>query len=143
MFGFNLNFKKLELEKEIFLLEGRRKSAETELELETSLTQMKIDLSEAEIKHQKEIKTIEHKRKIADEDIKHMIKMKEEKIELQYQKKIVELEKQKAEEIAKVKDDYRDKMEEQLKTETQNVERKFESILKRLPNVNVRLKGEA
>jgi len=82
------------------------------------------------------------KKKLDEEDIKHMVKMKEEKLEMTFQKKVLEVEKSHDEKLMKTKDQYRDKMEERLEKETANIKSMYEDILARLPNVNVRLKGE-
>ena len=82
------------------------------------------------------------KKKLDEEDIKHMVKMKEEKLEMTFQKKVLEVEKIHDEKLMKTKDQYRDKMEERLEKETANIKSMYEDILARLPNVNVRLKGE-
>jgi len=81
-----------------------------------------------------EVEDLKLKKKISDEDIKHMVKMKQEKL-------ILEREKEEA--IAVVKDEYRDKLEKHLKDETGNMKTMYGQILERLPNVQVRLKGEA
>jgi len=82
------------------------------------------------------------KKKLDEEDIKHMVKMKEEKLEMTFQKKVLEVEKIHDEKLMKTKDQYRDKMEERLEKETANIKSMYEDILARLPNVNVRLKGD-
>ena len=82
------------------------------------------------------------KKKMDEEDIKHMVKMKEEKLDMEFQKKVLEVEKSHDEKLMETKDQYRDKMEERLEKETANIKSMYEDILARLPNVNVRLKGE-
>ena len=82
------------------------------------------------------------KKKLDEEDIKHMVKMKEEKLEMTFQKRVLEVEKAHDEKLMKTKDQYRDKMEERLEKETANIKSMYEDILARLPNVNVRLKGD-
>ena len=49
---------------------------------------------------------------------------------------------EKNKEIAKVKDEYRDKVEEQLETRAKETKEMYNEILKRLPDVNVKLRGE-
>lgn len=100
------------------------------------------DSLEAEVKRLKEeIQKLEVKRKIEDEDIKHMIKMKEERKDLEYERKVAEIEASKAEEIAAIKDEYRDKIEQQLETQKDDMKEMYGEILKRLPDMSVRLKG--
>lgn len=100
------------------------------------------DSLEAEVKRLKEeIQKLKVKRKIEDEDIKHMIKMKEERKDLEYERKVAEIEASKAEEIAAIKDEYRDKIEQQLETQKDDMKEMYGEILKRLPDMSVRLKG--
>jgi len=90
----------------------------------------------------KDIDLAENKRKIEEEDLKHMIKMAEERNEIKLEKKVMENDKQKAKEIADVKDKYRDKLEKRLQTEVDNIKEMYGQILERLPTVTARLKGE-
>ncbi len=90
-----------------------------------------------------EVADLKLKKKMSEEDIKHMVKIRQEKLDIEHEKKIMEIERTKANEIAAVKDDYRDKMEKRLQAETTNMKDMYSEILQRLPNVNVRLKGDA
>ena len=81
-------------------------------------------------------------RKIEDEDIKHMVKIKESELDIMHQKKGLELQRKSDEEISRVKDNYRDKLESFLKGQVKDVKEMYGQILKRLPDVNVRLKGD-
>lgn len=89
-----------------------------------------------------EIASLKLKKKIEDEDIKHMVKLKEERQEVKFQKKELEMEKDKADEIAKVKDGYRDKTEEQLQKRNDELKEMYGEILARLPNINVKMNGK-
>lgn len=101
------------------------------------------DCLEKEVRALKrEVEDLKLKRKIEDEDIKHMVRMKEERLDLEHQKKEAELERQKHEAIAEVKDKYRDKTENQLEKRAEDLKGMYAEILKRLPDVNVRLKGD-
>ena len=77
------------------------------------------------------------------ENIKHLTKLKEEKDAVTAERLKVKMEGEKQEAIAVVKDEYRDKTEKQLTTERDNIKSMYESILARLPNVNIegKLKG--
>lgn len=101
------------------------------------------ELKKSKEKGEKDLRELQHKKKMEEEDIKHMVRMKEERMEVEQQKKIVELEKEKNEEIAKVKDEYRDKVEQSLEKRGTEIKEMYDEILKRLPDVSVRLKGEA
>jgi len=119
-------------DKKIKELEDKREALELKNDkLETERDTLKEDVADLKLK-----------KKIEDEDIKHMVKMKEEALEIKFQKKEMELEKAKNNEVAKVKDDYRDKMESQLEKRGTEIKGMYSEILERLPNVNVRLKKE-
>lgn len=90
-----------------------------------------------------EVEDLKIQKKVSEEDIKHMTKMKEEKLDIAHQKNKLQLEQEKNEAVAKVKDEYRDKLEKRLETEVTNIKEMYGQILERLPNVNMRLKGEA
>lgn len=107
-------------------------SLETERDrLNDSLLSTKNDLSE-----------LKQKKKMEDEDIRHLVKLKESKLEIEFKKKEVELERQQQCAIADVKDEHRDKLEKILNTQIEQGEKRYAEILSRLPDVNVRLKGE-
>lgn len=89
-----------------------------------------------------ELAELKQKRKMEDEDIRHLVKIKESKLDLDYQKKEVALERKFQEDKAAVKDEYRDKLEKELQAQLERMQTMYGEILNRLPNVNVRLKGE-
>lgn len=89
-----------------------------------------------------EVEKLKLKKKLEDEDIKHMVKINEERLNIEHEKKVMETEKKKDVEVAKVKDDYRNKMELNLEKQIGNMKEMYGEILERLPNVNVKLKGE-
>lgn len=89
-----------------------------------------------------ELATLKQKKKMEDEDIRHLVKIKEEKLNIEHQKRELERDRQKEAEIAKVKDEYRDKMERELQKQIDRMKDMYGEILQRLPNVNVRLKGD-
>ncbi len=100
-----------------------------------SLREQKHDLS-------LEVEKVKLEKKNEMEETKHLVKLRDEKREIEFKKKEMDLEAQKAKDIAEVKDAYRDKMEAQLKNETENIKVMYGQILERLPNVRVGLKGE-
>ena len=85
-----------------------------------------------------EIADLKHEKKITEEDIKHMVRIREERIEVENEKKNLQRDREKEEAIAKVKDEYRDKMEKRLQTEVDNIREMYTEILARLPMVTVR-----
>lgn len=84
-----------------------------------------------------DIKKLELDKKNEMEETKHLVKLRDEKREIEFKKKEMDLEAAKAIAIASVKDDYRDKMEAQLKNETDAIKTMYAQILERLPNYNV------
>ena len=80
---------------------------------------------------------------MSEEDIQHMVKMKEEKNALELEKEKIRLQGEQAERIAKVKDEYRDKVEKGLEKQNDNLKTMYGQILERLPDVKVKLTGEA
>ena len=113
-------------------LEGEKKALEIVIEsLRSDVREAKDDLADTK-----------HERKMSDEDIKHMVKIAKEKDALTLQKKVMDCDSEKEKAIAKVKDEYRDKMEERLQKEVEGIKEMYGQILERLPNVNARLKGD-
>ena len=89
-----------------------------------------------------EVEDLKSKKKIEEEQIKHLVKIKDEKRELEYKRKEMDLESKKNDEIAKVKDKYRDKMEENLISQKDDIKSMYSEILTRLPNVNAKISGK-
>lgn len=87
-----------------------------------------------------QVEDLKIEKKTSEEDIKHMVKMKEERLDIEFQKKVMELERKKQEEVAKVKDDYRDKLETNLVAQKDDIKDMYGEILERLPNINARLR---
>lgn len=81
-------------------------------------------------------------KKISEEDIRHMLKMGEERTEIEKEKYKLTCDAEKAEAITKVRDEYRDKIEAFLKGQIEDNKKAYESILDRLPDVNVKLRGD-
>lgn len=89
-----------------------------------------------------ELAELKQKRKMEDEDIRHMVKIKEAKLDIDHQKRLLEVDREKEQAIAQVKDQYRDKMETFLGKQVEDIKQMYGEILGRLPNVQVRLKGD-
>ena len=91
-------------------------------DLSTDVLDMKIEklederdsLTDENRKVKDQLAELKQKRKMEDEDIRHLVKIKESKLDIDHQKKQVELERAQQETIAKVKDEYRDKLEKEL-----------------------------
>ncbi len=120
---------------------GNQRSERVKLQI-TTLESERDTLNDNLVSVRNELSELKQKRKMEDEDIRHMVKIKEGKLDLEHQKKQVELERQQQTAIATVKDDYRDKLESTLQSQIKDVKGMYSEILKRLPNVNVRLKGD-
>jgi len=88
-----------------------------------------------------DLDTLSHEKKIAEEDIKHMVKLKEERLEIEHQKRLNDMVLEKSKDIATIKDEYRDKLEEFLQAQVKDMRKMYEQILNRLPDINVSLKG--
>ena len=89
-----------------------------------------------------EVEKVKLEKKNEMEETKHLVKLRDEKREIEFKKKEMDIEAEKAKAIAEVKDTYRDKMEAQLKTETENIKVMYGQILERLPNIKVGLNGK-
>ena len=90
-----------------------------------------------------ENKTLKVKRQIDEEQIAHKIKMREEQVDLDYKKKLQAAEAKKQEDVAKVKDEYRDKLENELKKRGDELKEMYKQILERLPNVNMAIRQKS
>ena len=120
---------------------GNQRSERVKLQI-TTLESERDTLNDENRKVKDELAELKQKRKMEDEDIRHLVKIKEGKLDLEHQKKRVELEGKFQAEKAVVKDEYRDKLESTLQGQIKDVKQMYGEILKRLPNVNVRLKGD-
>jgi len=88
-----------------------------------------------------ENKKLKQTKQMGDEMIAHKLKMREEQVEIDANKRISDAE-QKAEkktitEVAKTKDEYRDKLENQLEKRGDELKDMYSEILARLPDVNL------
>jgi len=107
-------------------------------ELTARIAEMKDQIS----KLKEELEDLKLKKKIEEEDIKHMVRIKQEKLEIEHEKAVNKAKSDAEQTIGEVKDQYRDKMELFLQKQVQDVKEMYGQILKRLPDVNVRLKGD-
>lgn len=88
-----------------------------------------------------DLEDLKLKKKTEEEDIKHMVRMKEERMELEKKSYQLDCDRAKDAAIAAVKDEYRNKVEDQLTKRGDDLKTMYGQILERLPNVNVNLKG--
>lgn len=89
-----------------------------------------------------EIKQLKLDKRIEEDEIRHKLRMREEKLEIEKQQWMLEQERKSAASIAKVKDDYRDKLEDFLTKRGDDIKSMYSEILERLPNVNMRIKED-
>lgn len=90
------------------------------------------------LKLKEELALLKQEKKITVEDIKHMVRLKEERLQVETERAALERDRTMEKSIAKVKDDYRDKLEQRLQTEVDNIRKMYSEILERLPKVSVR-----
>ena len=94
-------------------------------------------------KLKEELADVKLQKKIEEEDIKHLVKLNEERQKLELEREKMTLKNKKDDEVTEIRDRYRDKMEKRLETEVERTKEMYGEILKRLPSIKVRLKGEA
>ena len=99
-------------------------------------------LTKEKTKLETDVEKLKATKKREEEEIKHHLKLGEEKQKVENERFQLKCEREKEAAIAKVKDEYRDKLEKRLETEIANIKGMYGEILERLPNVNVRLKGD-
>lgn len=121
-------------------LEKRVEALEKEVE---GLRTERDELDDKNFTLRSELKDLRQQKKVEEEDLKHMVKIKEEKLSIEHEKRGIQLERAKDTEVAKVKDDYRNKIEKGLEERNKEIRTMYTEILERLPNVSVRLKGAA
>lgn len=80
------------------------------------------------------------KRQMEQEEIAHKLKMREEQVQMDSDKKVAEAERKADERVAKVKDEFRDKLENQLTKRGDELKEMYKEILTRLPDVNLAIK---
>lgn len=119
-------------EKELTKLQG---------EFETVLGERNSATSELR-KVKDELEDLKLKKKIEEEDIKHLTKIKLEQNEIEFTKKVMQVEKTKDSEVMTLKQEYADKLQVRLENEVKNIKEMYSEILKRIPDVNVRLQGK-
>ncbi len=108
-------------------------------DLKATIKTLKNEKKELE----EEVARLKLKKKMEDEDIKHLVKINQERKEIELEKEKTRLLGAKDKEVMKIKDEYRDKIEENLGEQVGRMQEMYGQILKRLPSVKVRLDGEA
>lgn len=90
----------------------------------------------------KELAETKHKTKLEKENIQHLTRLNKEKDDVKFLKREQELIGEKQSAIAKVKDEYQDKVVKMMGEEKEGLMKMYEQILQRLPDINARLKGD-
>ena len=117
-------------------------------ELRDERISLKDDLSDAK----RELKEVKADNKMEEENLKHLIAKKEDQLEMDYKRKCDEnemkyakneiaLEKKKFKEVGDIRDEYKVKLEAQLRSETTNIKDMYGQILDTLRDVTPKLKG--
>ena len=120
---------------------GNQRSEKVKLQIKT-LESERDGLNDSLLSTKNDLAELKQKKKMEDEDIRHLVKLKESKLEIEFNRKEVQLEGEKQEAIAEVKNEYREKLENLLHKQIEQGEKRYAEILSRLPDVNVRLKGD-
>ena len=89
-----------------------------------------------------EVKSLNSRKKIDEEELKALIKLKEDKMGLDFKRKEMDLAKEHQQKQHNLQVRYNEKLQERLETEVENIKEMYGEVLKRLPDVNVRLKGD-
>ena len=90
-------------------------------------------------KLKKEIAELELKKTMERREIEHLVKLKEEKLNIEHQKREVVLEKDFQKKEMKMQTEYHDKIMKAIEDARKEQQDTYKEIMKRLPNVNVRL----
>jgi hypothetical protein len=113
----------------------------------TALLTVRDTLSDENHELVTENKKLKQKKQIEEEMIAHKLKMREESVVMDAEKRIGEAErkaaKEKDEGIATTKDEYRDKLENQLEKRGDEMKEIQIEILNRLPDVSLAIKQKS
>lgn len=110
------------------------------LERVTKLEQQKHTLLDTNEGLRVSNKRLQIKKEMEEEQIAHKLTMREEVCDLENLKKLQAKQDKCAEEIRKVKDDYRNKLETQVVERVEELRSMYSEILSRLPNININAK---
>lgn len=108
------------------------------LELETRVTNLlkvRDQLEDENHELKSTNKQLKREKERQDEEIAHNLKLREGEIDLKYRRDVQQKEGEKQEAIAKVKDEYRDKVESHLEKRGNELKEMYNEILKHLSPV--------
>jgi predicted nucleic acid-binding Zn-ribbon protein len=89
-----------------------------------------------------ELADFKRQKQSEEDELKHGLKMERERDALERLKFEAKLTKEKDAEVAQVKDQYRDKMENELRQQIERAGNMYSEILARLPNISAKLTGK-
>lgn len=122
-----------------------KKADKRVLSLEQYIEKLKADRDRLEDENHTlkvNVRDLKLQKKTEHEEIKHMITMKEGRMDLEFDKKQVVKDRARDEEIKKVRNQYRDKVESNLEKRGAELKEMYSEILTRLPDINVSLRGK-
>ena len=90
----------------------------------------------------RKVKDLTLDKKISEEDIKHMVKLKLEAADVATEKKELKLQRASDKKVMDIKLEYQNKTEKGLQEQLKDLKSMYESVLQRLPDVNVKLQGK-
>lgn len=90
-------------------------------------------------KLKRELKELELKKIMEQREIEHLVKLKEEKLNIEHEKKQVQLQAEFQKKEMKMQTEYHNKIMQAIEVAGKEQQEIYKEIMKRLPNVNVRL----
>ncbi len=90
----------------------------------------------------KELAELKLKKTMEEREIKHLVTLKEEKLTIEHEKKEIELQKKYQQKEMELQTQYHDKIMAAINEARVEMNTTYKEIMKRLPNVNVELKGK-
>lgn len=101
-----------------------------------------VERKEAERRRLKDdIADLKHNKKLEDENIWHLVRITREKQEVEFDRKVMAKESEKQNAIAEVKDEYRNKVEQQLLGQKNDIKEMYSEIMGLVPKIKVGLQG--
>ena len=89
-----------------------------------------------------DISKLKSQHKIEEQEIEHLIKLKESKLDLEFKEKVMNLEAEHQTKLNTLQNEYNGKLQKQLEKEATRTQEMYDQILKRLPDINVKLAGK-
>lgn len=108
---------------------------EQSLEKENTIFSLGKQIDKIQSKKKIEIDEMKADRKLHDQELKHLVKIKTESLEIVHDKKVVELMREKNEEVAKIRDEYRDKIEKNLEGRIDELKEQTDKVMQFIPKV--------